>query len=99
MESTNNSRDDEKEIHARRSARIEQMKREKQLQEQRRQLIKRYFPYGIGVLGVLVVALVLAMFLPGKEKVNEEYSVEVENQDASTNATTNTPSTPIPYGK
>lgn len=83
MELTNNSRDDEKEIHARRSARIEQMKREKELQEQRRRFIKRYFPYGIGVLGVLVVALVLAMFFPGKEKGNEEYSVEVEKQDAS----------------
>lgn len=83
MELTNNSRDEEKEIHARRLARVEQMKREKELQEQRRRFIKRYFPYGIGALGALIVVLMLAIFLPGKEKVDEEYSVEVESQDAS----------------
>ena len=81
MDSGYNNRDEEKEIHARRSARIEQMKREKELQEQRRRLVKRYLPYAAGVLGALVTILILFIILPGKENVNEEYDAEqVENR-------------------
>lgn len=84
MDSGYNNRDEEKEIHARRSARIEQMKREKELQEQRRRLVKRYLPYAAGVLGALVTILILFIILPGKENVNEEYDAEqVENADTS----------------
>lgn len=84
MDSGYNNRDEEKEIHARRSARIEQMKREKELQEQRRRLVKRYLPYAAGALGALVTILILFIILPGKENVNEEYDAEqVENADTS----------------
>lgn len=82
MESGYSNRDDEKEIHARRSARIEQMKREKELQEQRRKLIKRYMPYAIGGAGALIVVLALAILLPNKQKEDEDYRVEQqENAD------------------
>ena len=84
MDSGYNNRDEEKEIHARRSARIEQMKREKELQEQRRRLIKHYLPYAAGALGALVTILILFIILPGKENVNEEYDAEqVEIADTS----------------
>ena len=84
MDSGYNNRDEEKEIHARRSARIEQMKREKELQEQRRRLVKRYLPYAAGALGALVTILILFIILPGKENVNEEYDAEqVEIADTS----------------
>lgn len=84
MDSGYNNRDEEKEIHARRSARIEQMKREKELQEQRRRLVKHYLPYAAGALGALVTILILFIILPGKENVNEEYDAEqVEIADTS----------------
>ena len=78
MESLQNNRDDEKETHARRSARIEQMKREKELQEQRRRLIKRYFPYAIGGLSVVVFVLIVITLLSGNRSTDNKSQVKEE---------------------
>ena len=56
----------EQERLARRSERIEQMRREKQLQEKRRQLIKTYWPIGVGSLGLLMLIVVLVVAINGK---------------------------------
>ncbi len=56
----------EQERLARRSERIEQMRREKQLQEKRRQLIKTYWPVGVGSLGLLMLIVVLVVAINGK---------------------------------
>ena len=56
----------EQERLARRSERIEQMRREKQQQEKRRQLIKTYWPVGVGSLGLLMLIVVLVVAINGK---------------------------------
>ena len=68
----------DKEIHARRSARIEQMKREKQLQEQRRRMIKKYLPYVMGAVGVIICVVVLIVLLPKNSKDNYIHPAEME---------------------
>lgn len=88
MESLQNNRDDEKEIHARRSARIEQMKREKELQEQRRRLIKRYFPYAIGGLSVVVIILIAIILLAGKRNLDKDLQVKEESGIGAVSAET-----------
>ena len=66
------------EIHARRAARIEQMKREKQLQEQRRRMIKKYLPYGAGALAVVIILVVTVSLFVGKSKEKENQQAEAD---------------------
>lgn len=62
----------EQERDVRRAERIEQMRREKQLQEKRRRFIKKYWTIGISGLVVIVFIVVLATMLGGKSKANEK---------------------------
>ncbi len=68
----------ENELHARRSARIEQMKREKQLQEQRRKMIKKYLPYGAGAAAVLILLISAIAMLVGNAKADKDKRIETE---------------------
>lgn len=56
----------------RRSKRIEQMRREKQQQERRRRFVRKYWPIGAGVLGILVLIIVWAVAFAGKSEVGEK---------------------------
>ena len=68
----------ENELHARRSARIEQMKREKQLQEQRRKMIKKYLPYGAGAAAVIILLISAIVMLVGNTKADKDKRIETE---------------------
>ena len=71
----------ENELHARRSARIEQMKREKQLQEQRRKMIKKYLPYGVGAAAVLILLISAIVMLVGNAKADRDKLIEAETSE------------------
>lgn len=71
----------ENELHARRSARIEQMKREKQVQEQRRKMIKKYLPYGVGAAAVLILLISAIVMLVGNAKADRDKPIEAETSE------------------
>ena len=73
----------DKEIHARRSARIEQMKREKQLQEQRRRMIKKYLPYVAGALVVIILFIGVICIFAEKSKENNQQLAQIETVEMS----------------
>lgn len=77
MERFSDYTDEEKQVHARRSARIEQMKREKQLQEQRRRMIRKFLPYAIGVTSVITIMIVMVALIGGRDK-KEKLTVPTE---------------------
>lgn len=81
MEPFYNNTDEEKEIHARRSARIEQMKREKQLQEQRRRKVKKCLPYAMGAIGAVIIIIALIVLMPTKRKEGENQQVQIEESN------------------
>lgn len=82
MEPFLDNTDKEKEIHAHRSARIEQMKREKQLQEQRRRMIKKYTPYAAGALAVVIVLICAIVMLTGKSEESDKQA-QIETSEVS----------------
>jgi len=71
----------ENELHARRSARIEHMKREKQLQERRRKMIKKYLPYGAGAVAVLILLIGAIVMLVGNAKADKDKLIEDETSE------------------
>ena len=56
-------------LRLKRAERLAQMRLEKQLQQQRRQVIKKYLPFGIAILcAVLVVSVLLVWGIKTKNK-------------------------------
>lgn len=65
------NRDDDREVRARRAARLAQMRKEKQLQEQRRRMIRKLLPMGAGVLGIIII-IIAAVVVLGKKTGTDE---------------------------
>ena len=65
------NRDDDREVRARRAARLAQMRKEKQLQEQRRRMIRKLLPMGAGVLGIIII-IITAVVVLGKKTGTDE---------------------------
>ena len=62
MEPVLDNRDEEEILRARRAERRERMKLEKQLQEQRRQMIRKFLPLGVSVIGIIItISIVIAV--------------------------------------
>lgn len=70
---------------ARRAARIARMRREKQRQEMRRLMIKRYLPLGAGVLCVIIIMIVIIMVF-GRPDKNEIQQTKVDAQEEQTDS-------------
>ena len=66
------NRDDDREVRARRAARLAQMRKEKQLQEQRRRMIRKLLPMGAGVLGIIIIIITAVVVLGKKTGTDEE---------------------------
>lgn len=69
---------DEEALHARRAERIARMRREKQIQEQRRRMIRKYLPLGAGVLGVIIIMIIVSALIrkPGGNEAQQQTQVE-----------------------
>lgn len=69
---------DEEALHARRAERIARMRREKQVQEQRRRMIRKYLPLGAGVLGVIIIMIIVSALIrkPGGNEAQQQTQVE-----------------------
>lgn len=65
------NRDDDREVRARREARLAQMRKEKQLQEKRRRMIRKLLPMGAGVLGIIII-IITAVVVIGKKTGTDE---------------------------
>ena len=70
---------------ARRAARIARMRREKQRQEMRRLMIKRYLPLGAGVLCVIIIMIVIIMVF-GRPDKDEIQQTKVDAQEEQTDS-------------
>lgn len=70
---------------ARRAARIARMRREKQRQEMRRLMIKRYLPLGAGVLCVIIIMIVIIMVF-GRSDKDEIQQTKVDAQEEQTDS-------------
>ncbi len=72
---------DEEMQRARRAERIAQMRREKQLQEQRRQMIRRYLPLGAGALGaIILLSVVIAFVVKTQEDKAQQAQIEASEE-------------------
>lgn len=70
---------------ARRAARIARMRREKQRQEMRRLMIKRYLLLGAGVLCVIIIMIVIIMVF-GRSDKDEIQQTKVDAQEEQTDS-------------
>ena len=65
-------------LRLKRAERLAQMRLEKQLQQQRRQVIKKYLPFGIAILcAVLVVSVLLVWGIKTKNKEGNKHEEKV----------------------
>lgn len=72
---------DEDALRARRAERIAQMRREKQLQQQRRQMIRKFLPLAAGVLGVIIVlSVVIALAKKPQGDKTEQAQIEAAEE-------------------
>ena len=85
MDHISDRENEEKEQCARRAARIARMRREKQRQEMRRRMIKRYLPLGAGVLCVIIIMIVIIMVFrrPDKDEIQQ---TKVDAQEEQTDS-------------
>lgn len=75
---------DEDAQRARRAERIAQMRREKQLQEQRRQMIRKYLPLGVGALGVILVISVVTALVKKPQENEAQQQAQIEASEEQT---------------
>ena len=85
MEHLSDRENEEKEQRARRAARIARMRCEKQRQEMRRLMIKRYLPLGAGVLCVIIIMIVIIMVF-GRPDKDEIQQTKVDAQEEQTDS-------------
>lgn len=66
-----------------RHRRIERMKREKQLQEERRQKVRQFLPFALGALVIIAAAAAVTVKGIGKIKRNENKPQETQTEESS----------------
>ncbi len=78
---------DEEMQRARRAERIAQMRLEKQLQQQRRQMIRKYLPWGVGALGIIFVFSVVTALAKRPQENAANQQVQIESLEAQISRT------------